>query len=289
MSDDTNLDNRLAQGRWESVHANDFARMDTPEQRIGFLKELLGNLKKDIGEAKGRPPALTAVDAEALSKGRHCADLAYFKDEESIAQLERECSDPALSESDRKKRTYLVELARRYWAAQDRQREDEQAWQMSHRLEADQRLLITKLDEARLDEAKREEARAPTPPQPVPQEPAEPEDAQDTSETKGSKTKSPRKLDELDGLLDTITKDIQSTEIGRVWDVIKSELRKEKLERRKYDSTGILLQWKPDNYQRTFIWRKADPKARNGYREVPCSKETLSRKRLYLLRKNSHR
>ena len=26
MSDDTNLDNRLAQGRWESVHANDFAR-----------------------------------------------------------------------------------------------------------------------------------------------------------------------------------------------------------------------------------------------------------------------
>ena len=122
MSDDTNLDNRLAQGRWESVHANDFVRMDTPEQRIGFLKELLGNLKKDIGEAKGRPPALTAVDAEALSKGRHCADLAYFKDEESIAQLERECSDPALSESDREKRTYLVELARRYWAAQDRQR-----------------------------------------------------------------------------------------------------------------------------------------------------------------------
>ena len=44
MSDDTNLDNRLAQGRWESVHANDFARMDTPEQRIGFLKELLDNL-----------------------------------------------------------------------------------------------------------------------------------------------------------------------------------------------------------------------------------------------------
>ena len=80
MSDDTNLDNRLAQGRWESVHANDFARMDTPEQRIGFLKELLGNLKKDIGEAKGRPPVLTAVDAEALSKGRHCVDLAYFKD-----------------------------------------------------------------------------------------------------------------------------------------------------------------------------------------------------------------
>ena len=62
MSDDTNLDNRLAQGRWESVHANDFARMDTPEQRIGFLKELLGNLKKDIGEAKGRPPAFTAED-----------------------------------------------------------------------------------------------------------------------------------------------------------------------------------------------------------------------------------
>ena len=175
MSDDTNLDNRRAQGRWESVHANDFALLDTPEQRIGFLKELLDNLKKGIGEAKGRPPALTAVDAEALSKGRHCADLAYFKDEESIAQLERECSDPALSESDREKRTYLVELARRYWAAQDRQREDEQAWQMSRSLEADQRLLITKLDEARLDEAKREEARAPAPPQPVPQEPPEPE------------------------------------------------------------------------------------------------------------------
>ena len=105
MSDDTNLDNRLAQKHWEARHATDFALLDTPEQRIGFLKELLDNLKKGIGEAKGRPPALTAVDAEALSEGRRCADLAYFKDEESIAQLERECSDPALSESDRKKRT----------------------------------------------------------------------------------------------------------------------------------------------------------------------------------------
>ena len=336
----------------------------TPEQRIGFLKELLGNLKKDIGEAKGRPRAVTAEDARILAEGGRYSELKHCVDREGLlARLEQESLEPTPRPHERRslvsivteapitgvawepimrdlnatwqadfepecrkrlelrkpgcpeseKREYLeikkqeylkvrkgeilkierqrarelLELAPRYWAARDRQREDEQAWQMSHRFWAAQRLLITKLDEARLDEAKREETRAPAPPQPVPQEPAEPEDAQDTSETKGSKTT--RKLDELDGLLDTITKDIQSTEIGRVWDVIKSELRKEKLERRKYDSTGILLQWNADNYRRTFIWRKADPKARNGYREVPCSKETLSRKRLYLLRKNSHR
>ena len=47
----------------------------------------------------------------------------------------------------------------------------------SRSLEADQRLLINKLDEAR-----REEARAPAPPQPVPQEPPEPDTTKDKQE-----------------------------------------------------------------------------------------------------------
>ena len=228
MSDDTNLDNRLAQGRWESVHANDFARMDTPEQRIGFLKELLGNLKKDIGEAKGRPPAVTAEDAGTLAEGGRYSELKHCVDREGLlARLEQESNTPELSSSENRdlmrnsrqtwQRTFepklrvqlqtegpelpeddqrkiiedkrqeysiaqcrkaleakqektkqMLELAPRYWAAQDRQREDEQAWQMFRILEADQRLLITKLDQARLDEARREEDCASAPPNPCP-------------------------------------------------------------------------------------------------------------------------
>ncbi len=101
MSDDTNLDNRLAQGRWESVHANDFARMDTPEQRIGFLKELLGNLKKDIGEAKGRPRAVTAEDARILAEGGRYSELKHCVDREGLlARLEQESNTPELSSSE---------------------------------------------------------------------------------------------------------------------------------------------------------------------------------------------
>ena len=237
MSDDTNLDNRLAQGRWESVHANDFARMDTPEQRIGFLKELLGNLKKDIGEAKGRPRAVTAEDARILAEGERYLELKHCGDPEGLlARLEQESNTPELSSSENRdlmrnsrqtwQRTFepklrvqlqtegpelpeddqrkiiedkrqeysiaqcrkaleakqektkqMLELAPRYWAAQDRQREDEQAWQMSHRLEADQRLLITMLGKER-----REESHASPPPQPLSEEAPEPEDTQDRQE-----------------------------------------------------------------------------------------------------------
>ena len=212
MSDDTNLDNRLAQGRWESVHANDFALLDTPEQRIGVLKELLDNLKKGIGEAKGRPPAVTAEDAGTLAEGGRYSELKHCVDREGLlARLKQESDTPELSSSEthdfmhsvsavwrrdlepplrvqlqtegpelpeddqrkiieEKKQGYLLaqrqtaleakqerarkmlELAPRVWAAQDRQREDEQAWQMSRSLEADQRLLITKLDEVALPE-----------------------------------------------------------------------------------------------------------------------------------------
>ena len=67
MSDDTNLDNRLAQGRWESVHANDFAQMDTPEQQIDYLKKLLSELQEEIATLKERLRSFTAVDAEALA------------------------------------------------------------------------------------------------------------------------------------------------------------------------------------------------------------------------------
>ena len=101
MSDDTNLDNRLAQGRWESVHANDFALLDTPEQRIGVLKELLDNLKKGIGEAKGRPPAVTAEDAGTLAEGGRYSELKHCVDREGLlARLEQESNTPELSSSE---------------------------------------------------------------------------------------------------------------------------------------------------------------------------------------------
>ena len=96
MSDDTNLDNRLAQEHWESVHATDFALLDTPEQRIGFLKELLGNLKKDIGEAKGRPRAVTAEDARILAEGGRYSELKHCVDREGLlARLEQEMRQAA--------------------------------------------------------------------------------------------------------------------------------------------------------------------------------------------------
>jgi len=109
MSDDTNLDNRLAQGRWESVHANDFARMDTPEQRIGFLKELLGNLKKDIGEAKGRPRAVTAEDARILAEGERYLELKHCGDREGLlARLEQESLEPTPRPHERRSLVSIV-------------------------------------------------------------------------------------------------------------------------------------------------------------------------------------
>ena len=263
MSDDTNLDNRLAQGRWESVHANDFALLDTPEQRIGVLKELLDNLKKGIGEAKGRPPAVTAEDAGTLAEGGRYSELKHCVDREGLlARLEQESNTPELSSSEthdfmhsvsavwrrdlepplrfqlqtegpelpeadqrkiieEKKQGYLLaqrqtaleakqerarkmlELAPRVWAAQDRQREDEQAWQMSRSFKADQRLLITKLDEARLDEARREEARASAPPQPVPQEPPAPPQPLSEEAPEPEDTKDKQEGPELEGVQDT--------------------------------------------------------------------------------------
>ena len=114
MSDDTNLDNRLAQGRWESVHANDFALLDTPEQRIGVLKELLDNLKKGIGEAKGRPPAVTAEDAGTLAEGGRYSELKHCVDREGLlARLEQEivaAGGEWLSQLDRSLRAFALAL-----------------------------------------------------------------------------------------------------------------------------------------------------------------------------------
>ena len=300
MSDDTNLDNRLAQGRWESVHANDFAPMDTPEQRIGFLKELLGNLKKDIGEAKGRPRAVTAEDARILAEGgrnselKHCVDregLLARLEQESLeptprpherrslvsivteapitgiewepimrdlnatwqADFEPECRKrlelrkPGCPESEKreyleiKKQEYLkvrkgeilkikrqrarelLELAPRYWAAQDRQIKNGGLLARLSGLEADQRFLITMLGKER-----REESHASPPPQPLSEEAPEPEDTQDRQEIpvaevekidfKGSK----RQLIFLWERLGSIDNGLNLSQYQRRWDLLSN-------------------------------------------------------------------
>ena len=60
----------------------------------------------------------------------------------------------------------------------------------------------------------------------------------------------PQIKDELDELLLKIFKNEDDRSIIKIWNIIRSELGKEKIQKRKYDNEGILLQWVVGTYQR---------------------------------------
>ena len=84
--------------------------------------------------------------------------------------------------------------------------------------------------------------------------------------------RNPGPLDELDELLVRIINNAMNRESQKVWNSIKSELRKEKIQNRKFDTESILLQWK-DEKRDTFYWRHLN--AAGGKKEMSCSYRSL--------------
>ena len=84
--------------------------------------------------------------------------------------------------------------------------------------------------------------------------------------------KTKKNHDELDELIIKIADSLKERSIDSIKNEIKRELRKLKLQSRKYDKEGILLQWKDDK-RITFIWKQKN--AEGKIYEKTCSHGTL--------------
>ena len=84
--------------------------------------------------------------------------------------------------------------------------------------------------------------------------------------------KTKKNHDELDELIIKIADSLKERSIDSIKNEIKRELRKLKLQSRKYDKEGILLQWKDDK-RITFIWKHKN--AEGKIYEKTCSHGTL--------------
>ena len=84
--------------------------------------------------------------------------------------------------------------------------------------------------------------------------------------------KTKKNYDELDQLIIKIADSLKERSIDSIKNEIKRELRKLKLQSRKYDKKGILLQWKDDK-RLTFIWKHKN--AEGKIYEKTCSHGTL--------------
>ena len=84
--------------------------------------------------------------------------------------------------------------------------------------------------------------------------------------------KTKKNHDELDELIIKIADSLKERSIDSIKNEIKRELRKLKLQSRKYDKEGILLQWKDDK-RLTFIWKHKN--ADGKIYEKTCSHGTL--------------
>ena len=84
--------------------------------------------------------------------------------------------------------------------------------------------------------------------------------------------KTKKNHDELDELIIKIADSLKERSIDSIKNEIKRELRKLKLQSRKYDKEGILLQWKDDK-RLTFIWKHKN--AEGKIYEKTCSHGTL--------------
>ena len=84
--------------------------------------------------------------------------------------------------------------------------------------------------------------------------------------------KTKKNHDELDELIIKIADSLKERSIDSIKNEIKRELRKLKLQSRKYDKEGILLQWKDDK-RSTFIWKHKN--ADGKIYEKTCSHGTL--------------
>ena len=84
--------------------------------------------------------------------------------------------------------------------------------------------------------------------------------------------KTKKNHDELDELILKIADSLKERSIDSIKNEIKRELRKLKLQSRKYDKEGILLQWK-DEKRSTFIWKHKN--ADGKIYEKTCSHGTL--------------
>ena len=84
--------------------------------------------------------------------------------------------------------------------------------------------------------------------------------------------KTKKNHDELDELIIKIADSLKERSIDSIKNEIKRELRKLKLQSRKYDKKGILLQWKDDK-RLTFIWKHKN--AEGKIYEKTCSHGTL--------------
>ena len=148
------IESRVANSIWEEKYRVSFELIDSPEERISFLKELIEKTEEEREKLKKEYPVMSPEESEALIEGDRSVDLIYFKrDKEGfVDQLNKDIVSNNLPAKEKQISQRLLDLINRYQPADEKRERGKTTESRVRGLKAFNELLINKLRIARLQQ-----------------------------------------------------------------------------------------------------------------------------------------
>ncbi len=148
------IESRVANSIWGKKYRVSFELIDSLEEQISFLKNLIRKTEEEREKLKKEYPVMSPEENEALIEGDRSVDLIYFRrdKEEFIDKLNKDIFSKNLLTKEKQISQRLLDLINRYQPADEKRERGKTAESRLRGLKAFNELLINKLKNVRLQQ-----------------------------------------------------------------------------------------------------------------------------------------